>query len=54
MAMRIQTGTFGGLSELFLFLLVAASFLHIVSTSQLLPLRSIFIKKKKEDVLREA
>jgi len=47
MAMGIQTGTFGGLSELFLFLLVAASFLHIVFTRQLLPLRSILKRKKR-------
>jgi hypothetical protein len=47
--MDIQTGTYGGQSELILSPLLAASFPHIVFTSQLLPLCSVLKRKKKED-----
>jgi hypothetical protein len=47
--MGIQAGTYGGLSELlFQFLLVAASFLHVVFTSQLLALCKILIKRARK------
>jgi hypothetical protein len=46
--MGIQTGTYGGQSELILSPRLAASFPHIVFTSQLLPLCSVLKRKKRK------